>query len=159
MQGHYIEGRKEIIYVTHLLYSYMVLEMWIRTTQINLLPPLHGLLLAISSKGSFICTIPHKGQYTRSGVLVERRNFLMGPSWGIVSLNHQTRSKLLTYVAKSYNFSFQPVLHDWCNKGCGMCHSVCGMVHIKEPLLLIVKSSLCGSSGFHVSLSEWSLIS
>ena len=30
-------------------------------------------------------------------------------------------------------FSFQPVLHDWCNKGCGMCYPVCEMVHIKEP--------------------------
>ena len=54
-------------------------------------------------------------------------------------------------------FSFQPVLHDWCNKGCGMCYPVCGMVHIKEPLLLIGKSSLCGGSGFPFSLSEWSL--
>ena len=49
------------------------------------------------------------------------------------------------------------VLHDWCNKGCGMCNPVCGMVHIKEPLLLIGKSSLCGGSGFPFSLSEWSL--
>ena len=39
-------------------------------------------------------------------------------------------------------FSFQPVLHDWCNKGHGMCCPVCGMVHIKEPLLLIRKNSL-----------------
>ena len=54
-------------------------------------------------------------------------------------------------------FSFQPVLHDWCNKDRGMCHPVCGMVHIKEPLLLIGKSSLCGGSGFPFSLSEWSL--
>ena len=53
-------------------------------------------------------------------------------------------------------FSFQPVLHDRCNKGCGMCNPVCGMVHIKEPLLLIRKSSLYGSSGFCLSLSEWS---
>ena len=53
--------------------------------------------------------------------------------------------------------SFQPVLHDWCNKGRGMCYPVCGMVHIKEPLLLIDKSSLCGGSGFPLSLSEWSL--
>ena len=52
-------------------------------------------------------------------------------------------------------FSFQPVLHDWCNKGRGMCYHVCGMVHIKEPLLLI--DSLCGGSGFPFSLSEWSL--
>ena len=54
-------------------------------------------------------------------------------------------------------FSFQPVLHDWCSKGRGMCYPVCGMVHIKEPLLLINKSSLCGGSGFPFSLSEWSL--
>ena len=42
----------------------------------------------------------------------------------------------------------------WCNKG--MCYPVCGMVHIKEPLLLIEKNSPCGSSGFPLSLSEWS---
>ena len=54
-------------------------------------------------------------------------------------------------------FSSQPVLHDWCNKGCGMCYPFCWMVHIKEPLLLIDKSSLCGGSGFPFSLSEWSL--
>ena len=53
-------------------------------------------------------------------------------------------------------FSFQPVLHDWCNKGCGMCYPVCGMMHIKEPLLLIRKSSLCGGSRFPLKLSEWS---
>ena len=48
------------------------------------------------------------------------------------------------------------MLHDWCNKGCGMCYPACGMVHIKEPLLLIGKSSLCGGSRFPHSLSEWS---
>ena len=37
-----------------------------------------------------------------------------------------------------------------------MYYSVCGMMHIKEPLLLIGKSSLCGGSGFPLSLSEWS---
>ena len=39
----------------------------------------------------------------------------------------------------------KPVLHDWRNKGQGMCNPVCGMVHIKEPLLLIGKSSPCGT--------------
>ena len=43
-------------------------------------------------------------------------------------------------------FSFQPVLHDWCNKGRGICYPVCGMVHIKEPLLLIEKSGPCDGS-------------
>ena len=60
-------------------------------------------------------------------------------------------------TGNSQHASFQPVLHDWCNKGRGMCYPVCGMVHIKEPLLLIDKSSLCGGSGFPFSLSEWSL--
>ena len=50
------------------------------------------------------------------------------------------------------NFSFQPVLHDWCNKGCGMCYPVCGIVHIKEPLLLIGKSSPCGGSRFPLTI-------
>ena len=52
-------------------------------------------------------------------------------------------------------FLFQPVLHDWCNKGQGMCYPVCGMVHIKEPLLLIGKSSPCGGSRFLLLLSQW----
>ena len=51
-------------------------------------------------------------------------------------------------------FSFHPALHDWCNKGRGMYYPVCGMMHIKLPLLLIGKSSLCGGSGFPLSLSE-----
>ena len=45
-------------------------------------------------------------------------------------------------------FLFQPVLHDWFNKGRGMCCPACGIVHIKEPLLLIEKSNPCGGSGF-----------
>ena len=55
------------------------------------------------------------------------------PSWGWAPLSY---------------FSFQPVLHNWRNKGRGMCYTVCGMVHIKEPLLLIGKSSPCGGSRF-----------
>ena len=37
-----------------------------------------------------------------------------------------------------------------------MHYPVGGVMHIKEPLLLIGKSSLCGGSGFPLSLSEWS---
>ena len=83
----------------------------------------------------------------------------------ILALNKRVFMKIIFFIIYlmmffssilSY-FSFQPVLHDWCNKGRGMCYPVCGMVHIKEPLLLIDKSSLCGGSGFPFSLSEWSL--
>ena len=47
--------------------------------------------------------------------------------------------------------------HNWCNKGRDMYYPVCGMMYIKEPLLLIEKSSPCGSSRFPLSLAEWSL--
>ena len=34
-----------------------------------------------------------------------------------------------------------------CSMTDGMCYPVCGMVHIKEPLLLIEKSRPCGGGG------------
>ena len=49
----------------------------------------------------------------------------------------------------AFHFSFQPVFHDWCTKDRGM-------MHIKEPLLLIGKSSPCGGSRYSLSLAEWS---
>ena len=55
-------------------------------------------------------------------------------------------------------FSFKPVLQDWCTKGCGICYPVYGMVHIKEPLLLIGKNIPCCDSRFPLLLSEWSFI-
>ena len=45
-------------------------------------------------------------------------------------------------------FSFQPVHHDWFNKGRGMCYPVCGMMHIKEPLRLIEKEAHVATAGF-----------
>ena len=52
-------------------------------------------------------------------------------------------------------FPFQPVFHDWCNKGYGMCYPV----HIKDPLLLIRKNCPCSNVvavvGF-LLLYEWS---
>ena len=56
-------------------------------------------------------------------------------------------SRSLTFSPPPY-FPFQPVFQNWCNKGRGICYPVCGMVHIKESLLLIGKSSPCGGSGF-----------
>ena len=52
---------------------------------------------------------------------------------------------ICAHLLTPFQNMFQPVLHNWSNKGCGMCYPVCGM---KKPLLLITKNSLCGSSGF-----------
>ena len=47
-------------------------------------------------------------------------------------------------------FSFQPVVHDWFNKGHDMCYPVYVMVHIKYPLLLIKKSTPCWVFSFTI---------
>ena len=49
-----------------------------------------------------------------------------------------------------------PALCSITSKGYGMCYPIYEMIHIKELLLLIGKSSPFGGSGFTVSLSEWS---
>ena len=101
------------------------------------------------SEWSFtIFLTPHVSENKGAGRSSEVEHSLM-VRWVVGSILHGVDP--LSY------FSFQPVLHDWCNKGRGMCYPVCGMVHIKEPLLLIDKSSLCGGSRFPFSLSEWSL--
>ena len=107
-----------------------------------------NLLYAPSDTGQYI---PRTLQYCEALTGTEKLN------WSLKRDRSETHWSILHGVDPLSYFSFQPVLHDWCNKGRGMCYSVCGMVHIKEPLLLIDKSSLCGGSRFPFSLSEWSL--
>ena len=114
---------------THFIYGYMASDMvkdHSDSKRGNQLLP-HGLLFLIISKGSFICYLM----------------FLYDNLW---CFNYVFRLDPLSY------FSFQPVLHDWCNKGRGTCYPVCGMMHIKEPLLLIGKSSPCGGSRFPLAI-------
>ena len=71
------EGRKEMFnlttHSTHCIYGYMTSHIIIMVTDHsdcergNPLPP-HGLLFPISSKGSFICIIPHRITHTRAFV-------------------------------------------------------------------------------------------
>ena len=49
-------------------------------------------------------------------------------------MNKVSRSDRSFMVDPLSYFSFQPVVHDWCNKDHGMCYPFCGMMHIKEPL-------------------------
>ena len=43
-------------------------------------------------------------------------------------------------------FSFQSILHEWCNKGHGMCYPFYRMMHIKDPLEIIANVA---AAGFH----------
>ena len=53
-------------------------------------------------------------------------------------------------------FSFQPVLHDWCNKGRGMCYPVWYGAY-KRTLAVNQKVAYVAAAGIPFSLSEWSL--
>ena len=66
----------------------------------------------------------------------------------MLSMWDAPRKVVLCNVKYVVYFPFQPVVHNWFIKGRGMYCSVYGKVHIKDPLLLIEKSSLCGGSGF-----------
>ena len=141
---------------THFIYGYMVKD-HSDSEKGNPLPP-HRLLFTINSKGYFFIHHP-------TNRIAHTTAFVTQIVEGAGRSSEVERSLMVRWVVGSIlhgvdplsYFSFQPVLHDWCNKGRGMCYPVCGMVHIKEPLLLIGKSSLCGGSGFPLSLSEWSL--
>ena len=67
--------------------------------------------------------------------------------WVIGSTLHGEPIELFHVIASAPRLAY---------KGCGMCYPICGMIHIKEPLLLIRKSSPCDGSRFPLSLSEWS---
>ena len=57
-----------------------------------------------------------------------------------------------------YYISFQPVLHNWRTKGCGIYCPVCGMMYVNNNLLLIEKCSpRSDDSGFPLSLSDYPL--
>ena len=112
-----------------------------------------------------LCLVSSNWCSFRAGVSLNVHSCIHASQLGIFQVSDLTISsnvlnassnKPLHGVDPLSYFSFQPVLHDWCNKGRGMCYPVCGMVHIKEPLLSIEKSSSCGGSGFPLSLSEWS---
>ena len=49
--------------------------------------------------------------------------------------------KVGTYSKKIYTINM-------CSKGRGMCYPVCGMMHIKEPLLLIERVAYVAAAGF-----------
>ena len=100
---------------------------------------LHGPLFLIGSKRSFICTtIYHLIIYTVAFVTPGNMMQLCGRAFAHVVMG---RHRSIMVYPLSY-FSFQPVHHDWCNTGHGMCYPVCGKVHTKEPCCR--KSRPCG---------------
>ena len=70
------------------------------------------------------------------------------------AMGHRIHPSWWTHWAISHSTQYSTFVY---NKSRGMCYPVCGMVHIKDPSLLIGKSSPWNDGGgYHLSLSEWS---
>ena len=113
-----------------------------------------GKYIVCGSEDHFIYIWKTRHEFKLSATRRDRNDYWEAiKGWCLVSSSPSDRSFMgdpLSY------FSLLPVRHDWCNKGCCMSCPLCGMVHIKEPLLLIGKSSPCRGCRFPLSLSEWS---
>ena len=146
---------------THFIYSYMASDIWLRTILIvRKETRCHHIGYSYRLTARVLLYAPSHRQdntyhslcYTSRGALAGTRNSSMGPP------HEGSIRQPIAPWANALPLSYVPllfsVLHDWFKKGCGMCYPVCGMVHIKEPLLLIRRSSPCGSSRFPLSLSE-----
>ena len=104
----------------------------------------------------------HGLHYTSRGALAGTRNSSMGPPpWRIdpTTLAHSSQKHVTHGVIGCWiDPSWWTHWGNSCSSQCSttgvikaVSYSVCGMVHIKDPLLLIGKSSLCSGSGFPVS--------
>ena len=112
----------------------------------------HRLLFPISSKGSFICTIPHMIAHTMAFVTPVMEHWL---EQEIAQWVHPMKDRSddpshheRTLLPRSY-ISLLVVQR--------LCYLVCGLVYIKDPLLAIRKSGPCNDgSVYPLSLNEWS---
>ena len=68
----------------------------------NLLPPQHRVLFLISSKGSFICTIPQTGQHIKSNVHVKNFYILILEFLTILSQSIDIFTGQIKYYLKTY---------------------------------------------------------
>ena len=78
----------------------------------------------------------HSLCYTSRGALAGTKNSSSDvrttyPSEVQVDANRVSLNTCASLHLTSTLENSEPVLHDWCNKGRGMCYHVCGIMHIK----------------------------
>ena len=118
-----VTGRKEMFYFTmhktHFICGYMSSYIWLRTTQIE---------------------------------REETRCRPIGYSFRLavrVILYASSHRQNITYPSLCYTSRGALAgTRNWYNRGHGMCYPICGIMHIKEPLMLFRKISQCGGSRF-----------
>ena len=147
---------------THFIYGYMASDIWLRTIlivrketrcrHIGYSYRLTARLLLYAPSHRQDNTY-HGLCYSSRGTLAGTRNSSMGPPWpnsggSLLARNEMNLHGSVRWWCDGYsdrspppphghtlsNFPFQPVLHDWRNKGRVMCYPVCGTVHNKINL-------------------------
>ena len=122
---------------THFIYGYMASDIWLRTILIvrketrcrnigySYRLTARVLLYAPSHRQD---NTYHGLCYTSRGALAGTRNSSMGPPH---EENYKDKTRSLYAISRSSQCSTTGV-----TKACGMCYPVCGIMHIKEPLLV-----------------------
>ena len=115
---------------THFIYGYMASDIWLRTilivrkeTRCRLIGYSYRLTARV-----LLYAPSHRQDNTYHGLCYTSRGALAGTRHAPEGPLHHTGSD--THYTLSY-VPLQPVLHDWCNKGRGMCYHVSGMVHTR----------------------------
>ena len=119
----------------------------------NLLLP-HGLPFSINSKSSFYMHHPtDRIAHTTAFVTPVMEYWLEREiaqwvhheqdeaQWYSMKLRCHRLSDQSHFVNLLSCFWFQPLVHDWCNKGHDKCYPVCWMVLREDPMLLIKRES------------------
>ena len=123
---------------THFIYGYIASDIWLRT-------------ILIVRKETHCCHIGYSYWLTA-------RVLLYAPSHRQDNTYHSLCYTSRETLAGTRNSSMDPSHEGSIRRPIAPWASH-GMIHITEPLLLIRKSSPCGSNRFPLSLSEWSFTS
>ena len=128
---------------THFIYVYMASDIWLRTILIvRKETRCRHIGYSYRLTARVILYAPSHRQdntyhglcYTSRGTLAGTRNSLAAVETGSWCHGSSDRS-LVSY------FLLHPVSHIWLYNGRGVYYPVCGILHTKDPLLLIRKSS------------------
>ena len=76
-----------------------------------------------------VCGMVHACCYSKRVAVKWQQQLLVLPLSVVRNTVPFLHTNIQLVYGSSLPQSFQPVLHDWCNKGHGMCYPVCGMVH------------------------------
>ena len=136
---------------THFIYGYMASDIWLRTILIVRKKTRccqMGYSFRLAAR-VLLYAPSHRQDSTYHGLCYTS---LLNKDHNVYdSICHQLCGKSVnSWCDRSSDRSFMVdpfnhfLLHDWCNKGHGMCYPACRMMHIKEPLEIVAHVAAAG---------------